>query len=176
MNNILEKEDESGNVIRLFEMITKPAEGTGLMEDGTDGWSTKNLMINTDVQQTPSKLNNGFVLKDKSVDQTAADELVSLFENDFDTLNPNTKTVLNFYEYYTSLVGENAIRGQSCKNISDNQIITVDSIENQRQQVVGVSDNEELTNMIRYQNAYNASSRYINTVNSMLETLLNSLT
>ncbi len=176
MNNILEKEDESGKMIRLFEMITEPAAGTGLMEDGTDGWSTKNLMINTDVQQTPSKLNNGFILKDKSVDQTAADELVYLFENDFDTLNPNTKTVLNFYEYYTNLVGENAIRGQSSKNISDNQAITVESIENQRQQVVGVSDNEELTNMIRYQNAYNASSRYINTVNSMLDTLLNSLT
>jgi len=50
------------------------------------------------------------------------------------------------------------------------------SIENSRQQVVGVSDNEELTKMIRFQNAYNASSRYINTVNSMLDTLLTSLT
>ena len=32
---------------------------------------------------------------------------------------------------------------------------------------------EELTNLIMYQHAYNASSRYINTINEMLETLIN---
>ena len=45
------------------------------------------------------------------------------------------------------------------------------AIDSQRQEVVGVSDSDELTQMIRYQNAYNASSRYINTINSMLDTL-----
>ena len=52
----------------------------------------------------------------------------------------------------------------------------VQSVESQRQEVVGVSDSDELTQMIRYQNAYNASSRYINTINSMLDTLINSMT
>ena len=50
------------------------------------------------------------------------------------------------------------------------------SLDNQRQEVVGVSDSDELTHMIRYQNAYNASSRYINTINSMLDTLINAMT
>nr|HRL58079.1 flagellar basal body rod C-terminal domain-containing protein [Lachnospira sp.] len=31
---------------------------------------------------------------------------------------------------------------------------------------------EELTYMIKYQNAYNASSRFINVINEMIETLL----
>ena len=34
---------------------------------------------------------------------------------------------------------------------------------------------EELTNMIKFQQAYNASARYISVVNQMLEHLLNSL-
>ncbi|MBO6111886.1 MAG: flagellar hook-associated protein FlgK [Lachnospiraceae bacterium] len=173
MNNILEYDDENGNTVRLFEMITKPTGGS--LANGTDGWTTSNLMINADLQQTPSKLNDGFLLKDKSVNQMDADALVNIFKNDFDTLNPNTRSKLTFYEYYTAIIGDNATRGQTYKNISDNQTITVSSIDSQRQQVVGVSDNEELTNMIRYQNAYNASSRYINTVNAMLDTLLNSL-
>ena len=174
MNAILESEDEDGNIIRLFEPITEP-KSTDPKKGETDGYSIANLTINTNVQQIPSLLNNGFLLKDKSVNQADADALVNLFKNDFDTLNPNTRTELTFYEYYTNIIGENAARGMTFKNVSDNQTITVESLNNQRQQVVGVSDNEELTNMIRYQNAYNASSRYINTVNAMLDTLLNSL-
>ena len=40
--------------------------------------------------------------------------------------------------------------------------------DNARQQVIGVSSDEELTNMIKFQNAYNASSRYFNVINEML--------
>ncbi|RKJ32364.1 flagellar hook-associated protein FlgK, partial [bacterium 1XD42-8] len=52
---------------------------------------------------------------------------------------------------------------------------TVESIENSRQMVMGVSSSEELTNMIKFQNAYNASSRYINVVSEMLEHLITRL-
>ena len=44
-----------------------------------------------------------------------------------------------------------------------------------REQIVGVSSDEELTNMIMYQNAYNASSRYINVISEMLDHLLSTL-
>jgi len=51
----------------------------------------------------------------------------------------------------------------------------VASVDNQRQQVIGVSSDEELTYMIKYQNAYNAASRFINVVNEMIEHLLTQL-
>ncbi len=175
MNNILTGE----NGYSLFSQITendKDSSGNPLpMEDGTDGWSTKNLMITTEVQQIPALLNDGFMQDDKSVNHTDADALAQLFQDDFDNLNPTTRAQLTFSEYYNALVGENAIRGQTYKNVSENQTVTVSSIDSQRQQVVGVSDDDELTYLIKYQNAYNASSRFINTVNSMLETLINSL-
>jgi flagellar hook-associated protein 1 FlgK len=37
---------------------------------------------------------------------------------------------------------------------------------------VGVSTDEELSNMIRFQSAYNASSRFITVINEMLETIV----
>ena len=40
---------------------------------------------------------------------------------------------------------------------------------------MGVSGDEELTNMIKYQSAYNASSRYINVISEMLEHIINTL-
>lgn len=48
----------------------------------------------------------------------------------------------------------------------------VEVIDNNRQQVFGVSSDEELQNMIKYQSAYNASSRFINVISEMLEHLV----
>ena len=53
--------------------------------------------------------------------------------------------------------------------------MTVDSLFNAREQVIGVSSDEELANMIMFQNAYNASSRYINVISEMLEHILTTL-
>ena len=51
----------------------------------------------------------------------------------------------------------------------------VDGYDNQRLQSEGVSSDEELEKMIKYQQAYNAASRYVNVVNQMLEHLVTSL-
>ena len=59
--------------------------------------------------------------------------------------------------------------------MQSNQKTLADSIDDSRQQVSGVSSDEELTKMIQYQYAFNANSRYITTVNAMLEHLLTSL-
>ena len=37
------------------------------------------------------------------------------------------------------------------------------------------SSDEELSNMIKFQNAYNAASRYINVISEMLEHVINTL-
>ena len=49
------------------------------------------------------------------------------------------------------------------------------NIDNQRSTILGVSSEEELTNMIRYQYAYGANSKYINVINDMLDTIINSM-
>ena len=41
-----------------------------------------------------------------------------------------------------------------------------------RQTVMGVSLDEEMTNMIRFKYAYNANSKLIGVINSMLETVI----
>ena len=38
-----------------------------------------------------------------------------------------------------------------------------------------MSSDEELSNMVRFQNAYNASSRYINVISEMLEHIITTL-
>ena len=57
----------------------------------------------------------------------------------------------------------------------NNQTSMVDGYDNQRLQTSGVSSDEELEKMIKYQHAYNAASRYINVVSEMIEHLVTSL-
>ena len=42
-----------------------------------------------------------------------------------------------------------------------------------RMEVTSVSENEELTNMIKFQHAYNASARMITTVDEMIDVIIN---
>jgi flagellar hook-associated protein 1 FlgK len=51
----------------------------------------------------------------------------------------------------------------------------VNGYDDQRQQTAGVSSDEELEKMIKYQQAYNAASRYVNVISEMLEHLVTSL-
>ena len=53
--------------------------------------------------------------------------------------------------------------------------MTVQELEGQRQSVVGVSTDEELSNLIKFQQGFNASSRYFTVVSEMIEHLINKL-
>jgi flagellar hook-associated protein 1 len=48
-------------------------------------------------------------------------------------------------------------------------------LENERDRISGVSLDEEAIDMIKYQRSFQASARFITTVNSLLETLINGL-
>ncbi len=98
-----------------------------------------------------------------------------VYETDPLTLNPNVKTPTNFITYYNNLIIQVGNTGDVLRGISENQQLTVDSTYAAREQVHGVSSDEELSNMIMFQNAYNASSRYINVISELLEHIINTM-
>jgi flagellar hook-associated protein 1 FlgK len=49
----------------------------------------------------------------------------------------------------------------------------VDAVDNRRQSVAGVSLDEEMTNLIRFQRGYQASARTMTTIDDLLDTLIN---
>lgn len=73
------------------------------------------------------------------------------------------------------MVSQVANSGYVFRSIYENQVNTVEATQSAREQVVGVSTDEELSNMIKFQNAYNASSRYINVISEMLEHIISTL-
>ena len=98
-----------------------------------------------------------------------------LFEEQKYYLNPNTTSPTTFTGYYTDMVSQLANDGSVYRSITTTQQQTALAAESARTQIVGVSSDEELQFMIMFQNAYNASSRYINALSEMLATLINTM-
>ena len=179
--------NEDGAPLQMFEKITTDAYVKVTGEDGKEYWvyeqedanvpeslyTLKNLKINQTLMQRPSTL--GFRLEDGSEDQATATALKQAFTEEIYSLNPNVQKKVSFNDYYSDMVSQVANSGYVYRSIYESQQNTVESIESARAQVVGVSSDEELSNMIKFQNAYNASSRYINSLSEMLEHIINTL-
>lgn len=157
--------DANGNPYQIFNT----------MSGGTTGkdFTVENIIINGELKQAPSLL--GFIKEDGTVDQETADRLQAIFKEENLTLNPNVKTKLDFVNYYDNLISQVATSGNVSKEICTNQELTVDNIAAAREQIVGTSSDEEMSNMVMFQNAYNASSRYINVISEMMEHIINTL-
>ena len=54
-----------------------------------------------------------------------------------------------------------------------NAQVLADSVEDRRQSVAGVSMDEEMSNLVRFQRAYQASARAMSTMDEMLDVLIN---
>lgn len=159
--------DENGDPYQLFLPMVN--------YDGTaeTSWTTRNIIINSELRQNPSLLN--FRLDEHSEDNETMEAMKKAFEEAIYTLNPNVETPLTFQDYYKNLVSQIANTGYVFRGIQENQTQATDALAYAREEIVGVSSDEELTNMIMYQNAYNASSRYINVISEMLDHLLSTL-
>jgi flagellar hook-associated protein 1 FlgK len=101
--------------------------------------------------------------------------LLATWDEETGVLDPNSLAAYSFDDYYTNMIGSLGSKGSVWNSMVDYQQSLTDSIEDRRQQISGVSGDEELINLMMYQHAYNAASRYITTIDSMLEYLIERL-
>ena len=132
-----------------------------------------NMEVNDALLKNPSLLPLTNAMHEEL--QDVADQLIHMWEEDFASIGPNSLVVNNFMGYYKDFVGDFANKGMMYEGIAESQDKTIVELENQRQMVLGVSTDEELSNLIRFQQGFNASSRYFTVVSEMVEHLLNKL-
>ncbi|MDR5659771.1 flagellar hook-associated protein FlgK [Serpentinicella sp. ANB-PHB4] len=78
-------------------------------------------------------------------------------------------------DYIKSLVAALGVDTQEAIRNTQNQEFLTEQLDNQRQAVSGVSMDEELSKMVMFQHAYNASARMVNTMDEMLDVIINRL-
>jgi len=85
-------------------------------------------------------------------------------------LNDHSTTINGSFQAVINQAGE---RSKSSAQSYDNQLNVVNMLENQRQAIMGVSIDEEMVNMIKFQTAFGAASKLIVSVDEMMQTILN---
>lgn len=78
-------------------------------------------------------------------------------------------------DFYGSLISGIGVDANQAENMARNQKTLVDHLEQLGQSVSGVSLDEEMTNLIRYQQGYQAAARVMNTMDEMLDLMVNRL-
>ena len=86
------------------------------------------------------------------------------------TMNGGSTTFDNYYSALASGVG-NDVRNASANHEYEDAMMT--HLMNYRESVSGVSLDEEMINLVKFQHAYDAAAKLITTVDDMLNTVLN---
>lgn len=179
--------DENGNTITLTKENVA-ADGTKTYslyvyneEDADDKntlYTLQNLEVNSSLKENYSYLpvkgnpatgNYGTYLR------TPYETILASWRKEDTALDPNALSKYGADGFYDAMVGNLATQGSVWKSIMKNQTKETESIEDKRQQIAGVSTEEEMTSLLMYQHAYNAASRYITTVDAMLQHLIERL-
>lgn len=110
--------------------------------------------------------------QDGAANYGLADQITKAWSAENLYINPKDTSKCNFEGYYDKIISHLGTNGSIYKASSDTMTSTAAAIDNQRNQIMGVSSDEELTNMIKYQSAYNASSRFITVISQMTELIV----
>ncbi len=142
--------------------------------DGSTNFTAANIMVNEDwikgSVQLKTKLDpaSGTTQNDNINKMIAALNDKRDFQNGSDTLFNG-----NFYNYYVDIESTLGIDQQSTDNLLQNHVTVVNTIAQSKDQVSGVSLDEEGVNLMQYQQSYTAAARLMTTLDATLETLLN---
>ncbi len=154
-------------IISVNDLLTKI--NTEAVAQGMD--------LNASLVEEPP-LSGEFILQVKS-GSAGLDKVITVEETNFlgaasfGWANANTTGTVD--DYYRALLGKLGVDSQEASRMTDNGQLLVDQLDNRRKAVAGVSLDEEMTNMVRFQHGYNAAARVITVMDEMLDKIINGM-
>lgn len=157
------------------------------MKEGATEFGANSLTINPDILKKVANIaasSRTYVDADGNTKVVRGNNDIALslaaFQNqkfDFDPSANGTPLLTSgtFDEFLRAVVGQLGVQSQEAIRQSTNQQALVDQVDSRRQSVSGVSLDEEMSNMIKYQHAYNAAARSLTTFDEMLDKVINGM-
>lgn len=137
-------------------------------EDFFLGVDAGNLRINPEIYKDPSKIAGA--KSPSRGDGSNALEIAQLQNKAISDLQEAT-----FDDYYKNFTASLGVAAHEAECMVVNQTALVDQLINRKESISGVSLDEEMSNMLLYQRAYEASARMITTLDSMLDKIINGM-
>jgi flagellar hook-associated protein 1 len=108
-------------------------------------------------------------------DATILHALADLVNEEFNYANGEDSEKASFRNYYEVLIGGMAVDTQNAVRLTQNSGTLRQAVEERRMSTSAVSLDEEMTNMIQFQHAYNASARMITLQDELLDKIINGM-
>lgn len=145
--------------------LHKAASGVDFFTfEGND--SALSLSVNEDILEDESLVATGASDASPAGDGSRALEIAKLRDKEM----ANGATLKGSYGDIVTKIG---ISTEQAANMVSNQEAVMAQLTNRRESVSGVSIDEEVTNLIKFQRSFEANSRVISALSEMLDTLIN---
>ena len=144
--------------------------GTGVLSDGWgagDFFTPGSTAANLSVQATTATVATSTT--GAAGDGTLAGKIADLGDQQLGS----GQTINGMYQQIVTGVGTDAAAADS---VSQAQSLSLTQFQTQQQSVSGVSLDEEMTNMVQFQQAYSAAAQVLTTVDNMISTLFTDIT
>lgn len=162
---------------------SKPAAGVDLFTAGTQGGgiiTAGNITLNKAIQDNPNLIASSFRVTGAGTDQESvvtgnagiALIMADMKSTKFD-FGAGASTPITLDDYFSSITGQLGVQAQEATRQVQNTSQLAEQVDTLKQSVSGVSLDEEMTNLVKFQQAYNASARFMTTFDEMLDKLIN---
>jgi len=155
--------DNNGNDIIAYDL-----DGNQGVDFFT-GTTARDIAVNNAIISDPKKIAASNAAGEEGNNENIR-KLSELFSTPYAGIQNGT-----FQTYYKSLVGELGVKGQEAIRNEYNSTTMQLGISNSRASMSSVSLDEEMTNMITFQQAYNANARMITVVDETLDKIINGM-
>lgn len=173
---------------KLGYLFTSPAQPAGEFFSGGVGGgkiTAANFSLNKDIEQDANKIASSL-----RVSMTATGDEVVKGNNtlallmsqlrdrpfSFGSISSNNGIAQGTVDdYYRAMMGQLGVQSKEALRQQDNNQLLVDQVDSRRQSVSGVSLDEEMANLMKFQHAYTAASRFMTTVDQNLDKVINSM-
>ncbi|ANE46708.1 flagellar hook protein FlgK [Paenibacillus swuensis] len=78
-------------------------------------------------------------------------------------------------DFFRAVVGKLGVETKEANRQVDNQMAILDQVDSRKQSVSGVSLDEEMSNLVKFQHAYSAAARVMTTFDEMLDKVINGM-
>ena len=132
-------------------------------------FTLENIQINPELLQSDGYNRLGFSKNANDIgDNTILKDLIKEWKEPIGDLENSS-----IDNYYKKIITDFAVKVQEDREKLESKAGTVDLAQNRRLSISGVSLDEELSNMLRFQHAYNSAAKVVNVLDGMMDKIIN---
>lgn len=153
------------------------------LNDFFDGTGSTDMVVRSNIQNDPSRISTGLLSTTAAVSEVAisvgdnrtAQDLAAIADQlfAFSTVGGLPAMTVTITDFAGSVIGLNSARAANATDVQEQREFVLENIQNRHSSDTGVNIDEELANMVLFQNAFTMSARMLDIASQMFDTLIN---